>query len=38
MEFKETGCNPSQGHRVAVEAGTLQRIYKSSGRADGYAW
>lgn len=32
------GCNPSQGHRVAVEAGTLQRIYKSSGRADGYAW
>ena len=27
-----------QGHRAAVEAGTLQRIYKSSGRADGYAW
>jgi hypothetical protein len=25
-------------HRGAVEAGTLQRIYKSSGRADGYAW
>lgn len=28
----------SQGHRAAVEAGTLQRIYKSSGRANGYAW
>lgn len=35
---KSAGCNPCQGHRDAVEAGTLQRIYKPSGRADGYAW
>ena len=27
-----------QGHRDAVEAGTLQRIYKPSRRSDGYAW
>lgn len=28
----------AKGIGLPVEAGTLQRIYKSSGRADGYAW
>ena len=28
----------AKGIGLLVEAGTLQRIYKSSGRADGYAW
>ena len=28
----------AKGIGLAVKAGSLQRIYKSSGRADGYAW